>query len=155
MSEICIAETLEFPVPPDDAYDFLVSPAAFETFTGWGPIPGIDRLEWQHGGCSQEGSVATVYNTDGSTHRERVVLAARGERYEIAIDEFSSAFRFLVSGARETWVLEPNAAGTLGHREFVFQLRSAAGYPIGLLVAKFFRNAIVRNHQAMLAHLAA
>jgi len=156
MSTIRIVTEVDFPRPPDAAWDFLVQPAAFETFTGWGPIPGIAKVEWVEGSSTEVGSRGRVHNTDGSVHWEEVSEAERGARYTITISGFESAFRFLTTGAVETWVLSPNDDGTThGHRTFAFELRSVLLWPFGKLIGAFFRKAVQRNHRNMLAWLEA
>ncbi|MEM9073152.1 MAG: SRPBCC family protein [Myxococcota bacterium] len=149
MTDVTIAETVVLPVDIEDAYDFLLTPKAFQLFTGWGPIPGIRDLDWKIGSSAEEGSEARVHNTDGSSHRERVTVATRPHRYEVAIDEFSSAFRFLTEGATETWDLSPTEKGTRIERAFVFRLRSAALLPLGWAIGAMFRKAVQANHAAM------
>lgn len=151
MAEITIAETVELPLGPEPAFDFLLSPKAFELFTGWGPIPGVLRLDWEQGSSAEEGSVGRVHNSDGSTHRERVLEVARPRRYVVAIDEFSSAFRLLTEGATESWELTPTEAGTRIDRRFVFRLRSPLLLPAGWLIGALFRRAVRGNHEAMIA----
>ncbi len=151
MAEITIAETVELPLGQEEAFDFLLSPKAYELFTGWGPIPGVLRLDWERGSSAEEGSVGRVHNSDGSTHRERVLEVAQPRRYVVAIDEFSSVFRFLTAGATESWDLTPTDVGTRVDRSFVFRLRSRALLPFGRLVGAIFRRAVRRNHEAMVA----
>ncbi|MBX3251438.1 MAG: SRPBCC family protein [Myxococcales bacterium] len=151
--ELIIDEDVVLPVGPDDAWDFFLSPRGYETFTGYGPIPGIDRLEWQRGSNLEPGSMALVHSKDGSTHHEHVVRVERPAHYEIRIDNFSSAFRLLVSGGIEIAKFSPVSGGTRLDRRFVFTLKSALGWPPGLVVRGLFRRAVQRNHANMVAAL--
>ena len=147
--DIRIDERVELPLSPEQTYDFLVSPNAYKLFTGWGPIPGIREVVWEKGSSTEEGSVGTVHSTDGSTHTETIVEAVRPTRYAARIDGFNSAFRFLTSGARETWDMSATSNGTLVERCFVFTLRSPVLWPVGALLGRFFRAAVRRNHEGM------
>lgn len=153
MSKVVIDETFELPLGIDDAYAFLISPPAYQTFIGWGPIPGIERLEWQQGDSSKVGSFATVHNKDGSTHRETVVVADAPTAYAIEIDRFSSIFDKLVKNASERWSLSAAGDATRVERSFSFTLRSPVMKPIGLIIGRFFRKAVKVNHAEMLRHL--
>lgn len=155
MTVIRIHEVVVLPLGVEATYDFLTSPAAYETFTGYGPIPGIDRLEWHEGDSRTAGSVATVHSKDGSTHTEKVVLADRPTLYAVEISEFSSAFRFLTKGATERWGMMPAPGGTKLDRTFEFELRSPLLWPIGASLGAMFRKAVQRNHDNFLAHMAA
>lgn len=155
MTTIRIHETVVLPLDAEATYDFLTSPPAYETFTGYGPIPGIDRLEWHEGDSKTAGSRATVHSKDGSTHTERVVLADRPTLYAVEISEFSSAFRLLTKGATERWGMIPVAGGTKLERTFEFELRSSLLWPVGAALGSLFRKALQRNHENFLIHLAA
>ena len=109
------------------------------------------RLDWESGSSAEEGAVGRVHNSDGSTHRERVLEVSRPSRYVVAIDEFSSAFRWLTSGATESWELSSIDEGTRIERLFVFRLRSPWLWPAGVAVAALFRRAVRANHRAMVA----
>lgn len=154
MTTIRIHEVVTLPLGAEATYDFLTSPPAYETFTGYGPIPGIERLEWHEGDSRTAGSVATVHSTDGSTHTERVVLAERPTLYAVEISGFSSAFRLLTKGATERWGMVPAPGGTRLERTFEFQLRSPLLWPLGAALGGLFRKALQRNHENFLAHLA-
>ena len=153
MSRVTIEETFELPLPLDDAYAFLISPPAYQTFIGWGPIPGILRLDWEEGDSSVVGACARVHNTDGSTHRETVTVADPPTRYAIRIDEFSSIFDKLVDHATEDWTLSSTGSTTRVERCFSFTLRSAMLKPVGLVIGGFFRKAVKVNHTEMVRHL--
>ena len=101
------------------------------------------------------GSIGTVHNTDGSTHRERVDAIDRPRFYAVEIDRFSSAFRFLAEGTRETWELEATAGGARVDRTFTFRLRSRLLSPLGHVLGRAFAKAVRVNHANMRAHLAA
>lgn len=151
MTKLVIREKVLLPVPPAEAYDFLLSTEAVPMFEGYGPVPGIERLVWE-GQSDVVGSEGVVHSVDGSTHRERVLVADRPHLYVIKIWDFSSAFRFLTNNARESWTLEPNTQGTSAAREFSFTLRSPLLYPLARVVAAGFRRALKVNHDNMHRH---
>ena len=155
MSVITIHEVVTLPLDADATYDFLTSPAGYETFTGWGPIPAIERLEWHEGDSRKAGSVATVHSADGSTHTEKVVLAQRPTLYAVEIGEFSSAFRLLTAGATERWGMMPVPEGTRVDRTFEFRLRSPLLWPLGKAMAVMFRKALRVNHENFLTRIEA
>ena len=152
MTKLVIREKVLLPVPPAEAFDFLVSTEAVPLFEGFGPVPAIERLVWQ-GQSDVVGSEAVVHSRGGSTHRERVLVADRPHLYVIEIWDFSSAFRLLTQGARESFTLEANAKGTSVAREFSFTLRSPLFYPLARIVGLAFRKALKANHANMLRHL--
>lgn len=152
MTKLVIREKVLLPVPPAEAFDFLVSAEAVPLFDGYGPVPGIERLVWEQGQSDVVGSEGVVHSRDGSTHRERVLVSDRPHLYVIKIWGFSSPFRFLTNDARESWALEPNTQGTSAVREFSFTLRSPLLYPLARVVAAAFRRALKVNHDNMHAY---
>lgn len=155
MGKVTIVESVTLPIEPGETYDFFTSPEAYRMFTGFGPIPGIREVVWEQGEAAALGSIGRVHNTDGSTHRERVTQAERGRAYDLAIDEISSAFRHMVARIEEHTRFEPaNADGshTRITRTFRFHARSVAFLPVLQLISKFFRGAVVKNHQRFKRH---
>lgn len=150
--DIVIDEEVVLRARPEDVWDFFFSPEGTVLFAGYGPIPGIERIEWLDGSESVVGSRARAHNTDGSTHHELVVRTARPLEYEIAIDGFSSIFRFLVKQVREILRFEPEGGGTRIVRRFVFTPTSPLAVPIALVVRGFFRRAVQRNHEGLVKH---
>jgi len=134
----------------ETVFDFLVSEAGFKTFGGWGPVPGIEAVVYSEGSFTEPGSLARVTNTDGSTHRERVLRCERPMLYSIRIHDFSSPFRFLIRRADETWTLEETPDGCLLNRSFEFELRSALVWPLSLPIAQVMFRAAMRRHHRVL-----
>jgi len=152
LMRVRIRETAVLPMERGEVFEFLVSQEGFETFAGWGPIPGIAKVENLGGSFTEPGSFIAVTNTDGSAHRECVVSCERPARYAIRIQDFSSPFRLLIRHADEVWTLEEHGEGCLLDRSFEFELRSALLCPLSFLIAQGpFRAAVRRHHRILRA----
>ena len=153
---VAVQESVWLAAPRDVVFDFVASEAGFLSFPGYGPIPGLARVEFEHGSYQQVGSESRVTNTDGSTHREQVVECDRPRRFAVRIHSLSSPFRLLVRELDESWELSTEGTGSRLHRTFGFTLRSPLVWPLSLPLAQWmFRAAIRHHHQWLAAHFAA
>jgi hypothetical protein len=145
---------LEVDVSPSVIFDALVSVEGFLGFPGYGPVPGIAKVDFARGSKLERGTVLAITNTDRSTHREEITTFDPPRAYAIRIDSFSSPLRFLVHFAEESWRFEPRGAGTIVHREFVLSLRSIVFWPLSLAFTKvILRRAMDRHHRAVVRTL--
>lgn len=147
--EIVVREECVFAASPAVTWDCVADIGAMEAFVGYGPIPGIASARWVKGDGAV-GSVREVTNTDGSRHREQVVVLERHRRLEDRIHAITSPFRFLVREARDTFEFRAEGDHTRLVRTFRFTLTSASWWPIAIVVLACFRRA-VRRHHAVLA----
>lgn len=138
--------TLEVDAAPAVVFDYLVSVEGFLAFPGYGPVPGIAKVEFSRGSRLEKGTVLSIGNTDGSTHREEITTCDPPHAYAIRIDAFSSPLRFLVRWADESWRFEKTARGTRVEREFVLSLRSVIFWPLSLAFTKLILKRAMRNH---------
>jgi hypothetical protein len=140
-------EALEVGAPPAVAFDYLVSVDGFLAFPGYGPVPGIAKVEFSRGSRLEKGTVLSIGNTDGSTHREEITAYDPPRAYAIRIDSFSSPLRLLVHWAEETWRFEQTSRGTRIEREFVLSLRSVLFWPLSLAFTRLIlKRAMQRHH---------
>lgn len=152
MGDIVVDEEVVLAASPDAVWDFFHSPEGYALFVGYGPIPALIRVEWSDGDHERVGSIGRVRFADGSTQRERVLRSERPNRYEIAIDEFSSVFRFLVREAREDVRFVAEGGKTRLVRRFSFTPRGVLAVPLALVIRGLFRRAVQRNHEGLVKH---
>ena len=150
-----VREHVTLPAPQDAVFEFITSEEGFLSFRGFGPIPGLRSVQFDHGDFRTVGSVSTVTNTDGSTHRERVTVYEPSRRYAIQIDSISSPFRLLMDHAEESWLLTAASSGTAVERMFRFVLRTPLALPLAVPIAQLlFRQAVRRHHADLVGHVA-
>ncbi len=147
-----VRESVDVAAAAETLFGFLASEAGFLCFPGFGPIPGLERVVFDHGTYTLVGSESRVTNTDGSTHRERIVECERPRRFTVRIVELSGPFGWLVREIEERWELHPSGGGSHLERVFAFTLRSPLYWPLSLLLAQvLFRAAMRRHHRAIAA----
>ena len=153
---VTVRESVRLAARPETVFDFMASEPGFLSFRGWGPIPGLARVEFEHGDYHVVGSRSRVTNTDGSTHREVVVECDRPLRFAVRIHDLSSPFRMLVHELDERWQVVPEGPASRLDRTFGFTLRSALYWPLSLVLAQgLFRVAVRRHHRLLAAYFAA
>jgi hypothetical protein len=153
---VAVNEAVHLAAAPEVVFDFMASEPGFLSFHGYGPIPGLARVEFEHGSYQQVGSASRVTNTDGSTHREEVLECDRPRRFAVRIHSLSSPFRVLVRELDESWEVVREASGSRLHRTFGFTLRSPLFWPLSLVLAHgLFRAAIRRHHRWLMQHFSA
>lgn len=152
MADIVVDEDVVLAASPDAVWDYFHAPEGYALFVGYGPIPALVRVEWLEGDHERVGSIGRVRFADGSTQRERVLRSERPHHYAIAIDEFSSVFRFVVREAREDVHFVAEGGKTRIVRRFTFTPRNALAVPIALVIRGLFRRAVQRNHEGLVRH---
>ncbi len=114
-----------------------------QTFLGYGPIPGMARVENLNGDETREGTIRNIHNVDGTVLEEHLVthVAPREMAYEI-VSGLRWPFSWLVRGAGGRWTFGDRGHATDVQWRFRFDLTSPLVYPIGYLVgAVLFRKA--------------
>jgi hypothetical protein len=137
-------------------FDFVASERGFLSFSGYGPIPGLKQVVFERGSYQRVGSESRVTNTDGSTHRERIVECERPHRFGVVIYGLSPPFGRLVHQIEERWRVTSEPRGCRLSRSFAFHLSSPLLWPPSLLLAQvLFRGAMRRHHRTLARQLRA
>jgi len=101
----------------------------------WGPIPAVVGTRDLTGPWNTPGSERTVVLGDGSTARERVVAWERPERFEYAVDRFTSPLGRLIDHATGAWEFDDRGTASSFRWTYSFFPRSfAASLPLHLVV---------------------
>jgi hypothetical protein len=142
---IAIHETASIPMPLEKTWERFADIGAMTSFVGYGPIPGIQSARWLEG-SGAVGSVREIVNTDGSKHKEEVMVFDLHERIEDRIFDMTSPFRLMVREARDIFEFSAEGDGTRLERTFRFELTSPLWWPAARTIGAFFRRAMRRHH---------
>jgi hypothetical protein len=149
-----VRESVLITASPEQVFDFVASEQGFLSFSGFGPIPGLKQVVFERGSYQRVGSESRVTNTDGSTHRERIVACQRPHRFAVVIHDLSPPFGKLVTEIDELWQVVGEPTGSRLSRSFAFQLRSPLLWPLSLLLVQvLFRGAMRRHHRVLASRL--
>ena len=130
--------------PRDAVFAFTNDPEKFApTFRGYGPIPGMVKVENTNGAETRKGTIRNIHNEDGSVLEEHMRVHRPPEEmaYEI-VAGLKPPFSWLVKTAGGRWTFEEQDGATLVTWRFRFDLTSPLLYPIGFVTgAILFRKA--------------
>ena len=119
------------------------------SFTGWGPIPGIQSARYIQQTESILGSVILVKNKDGSTHQEEIIeweqVSPNHFRFLIRLNRFTGLIRLLSPEFIESWDIKEdrNHRGASINRSFeLIGFGLVSRFVLRLLIAPLFRKAI-------------
>ncbi len=122
--------------PRTDVFAFTNDLSRFpKTFLGYGPIPGMDRVENLNGDETRVGTIRNIYNVDGTVLEEHLIAhsAPNEMAYEI-VSGLRAPFSWLVRGAGGRWTFEDRGSATNVVWRFRFELTTPLVYPIGYFV---------------------
>lgn len=129
--------------PVDIVWAHFVDAANLTDFAGYGPIPGIARASVDGEGV---GMRRAITNTDGSSHREEVIVYEPPRRIVDRIDGFDSPVRLLAREITDELRFEPRGDATELVRTFTVELRSVLAWPLARVMRLFMSRAIARHH---------
>jgi hypothetical protein len=114
-------------------------------FNGYGPLPGIERAEYEIRTESMIGSRVRVRNQDGSTHVEEFYEWDPGRKISMKMHNFSPPLSGLATHFIEEWTFVPQGNAT--HATRTFQLFPKSGFtrPLLWIISLLFRRAIERQ----------
>lgn len=114
-------------------------------FPGYGPLPGIQRAEFEVRTPDLVGTRIRVTNRDGSTHVEEIVAWDLPRLVRLRMGDFSPPLSRMATGIDETWRFEARASETCVVREFAIHPKSRLARPVLWLIAKLLKRAVDRH----------
>jgi hypothetical protein len=98
MRPVTFACTACLPLAPEEVAGQILELANWASFTGYGPLPGIQAAEFEARPPGVVGTRVRVTNTDGSGHIEEVVVWAPGRIVRLEMTDFSPPLSRLAIG---------------------------------------------------------
>jgi hypothetical protein len=90
--------------------DRFLNLSQWPSFTGWGPIPGIQSARYIQRTEMILGSVILVQNSDGSSHQEEIIeweqVSPNHFRFLIRLNRFTGLIRLLSPEFIESWEIK-------------------------------------------------
>lgn len=111
---------------------------------GWGPIPGVKKVEITSGHTEMAvGLTQTSTTTNGGVLRETVLKVDKPNYFEYEIEGFSPPFNLLIKKGGGYWRINEVGDETHATWGYNFIVQSPVVYPISFLIVKSaFRKAL-------------
>jgi hypothetical protein len=129
--------------------DRFLDLSQWPSFTGWGPIPGIQSARYTQQTESTLGSVILVQNSDGSSHQEEIIewvqVSPNHFRFVIRLNRFTGLIRLLAPEFIESWEIKEdrNDRGASITRSFeLIGFGFVSRFFLRFLIAPLFKKAI-------------
>lgn len=134
---------------PEKIASQILDLSQWPNFNGYGPLPGIDRAEFETKTAEIVGTRIRVANRDGSTHVEEIVEWEPTRRLLLHMHDFSPPVSRLATSFNETWEFQPSGEDTKVVRSFELYPKSALTKPLLWLISFLLRRAIARHLTTM------
>ena len=131
--------------PPDVIFDKILDLENWQSFTGFGPIPGIEQATFENPDSPVPGRRIRVKNLDGSQHVEKVTHWNAPNSITMELKEFSAPLSTLASHFIERWKIEAQSHQILIVRSFELFPKNSLVYPLLWIISRFLKLAVARH----------
>jgi hypothetical protein len=132
---IAVTTEIEVNSPIDLAFGIIVPIELATIFRGMGPLPAVLRTREQTGPWDHVGATRTVELSDGSAAHERLTAYHAPAHFAYRLDDFTGAFRLLVTHADGAWWFSPTPRGTHVRWTYIFYPRTGRAAVVRAVVA--------------------
>ena len=116
--------------------------AGWNDFDGWLFLPGIEKAEYETRTREMTGSLISVKNRDGSTHKEEILAWNPPENVIIKLYDFSPPLNRLATHFIEEWRFKEEGKSTCVSRKFDLFPKNAPARTLLWLISLFLRKAV-------------
>jgi len=136
------------PLQPEEIAEQILDLVNWPEFTGYGPMPGIEKAEFEIRTEEIVGTRIRVTNTDGSSHIEEIHEWEPARRLVLSLSEFTPPLSKLTRRFEEVFEFEPEGTATLVTRSFAMYPTSGFARPMLWMISLLLKRAIARHlHQ--------
>ncbi len=132
-------------IPRREIFEGLLNLEKWNSFKGYGPLPGIREATFVLRNDEGAGSVIRVENTDGSVHQERILEWLPNERAVIELSGFAFPLSALASRFVETWSFAVEGEASLIRRDFELYPVNECARPVLWMISLLLRRAVSRH----------
>lgn len=133
-------------VHQDSLFEQVLILDNWQSFSGFGPVPGIAKAEFINEQSEIQGRRIAVTNTDGSSHVEEIKRWEPPDSIEMEIKEFSPPLSRLASHFLERWSFQASTSGkTMVVRTFELYPKNQLTRPALWLIARFLHRAVSKH----------
>lgn len=137
------------PGSPDDIVSQMLELQNWNSFQGYGPLPGIKSAEFDVQTPELLGTRIRVTNRDGSSHVETITDWQHGQVLQMTMNEFTPPLSKLATHFLETWNFQPEEQGTRVTRSFELYPTSSFA-KLSLWIISFLLKKAIRRHMQLI-----
>lgn len=145
MHPIVFVCTQTIPLPASTIGTAIADVTRWADFQGYGFLPGIASATYEQRTSNMVGSRIRVRNTDGSAHCEAFCVWEEGQRIVLKLDSFTPPLDALATHFIEEWRFAARGNGTFVTRRFELFPKRTLARPLLWLIARFLRQAVIRQ----------
>lgn len=128
--------------------------ATWNSFNGYGLLPGIENAEYLVRTDETVGSRIRVKNSDGTGHIEEILEWDPGQKIVMKIDGFPSTLSYIATHFIEEWGFDQTAENeTLVTRRFSLFPTNFLARPVLQQIAGLFKKAVAKHLDGMAEEL--
>lgn len=143
-----------FPNSADEVCDQIFDVSTWQSFAGYGPIPGIAEAILVSLDDQRLGTRFEVTNVDGSKHVETVIEYVPQQKLRLRMDSFTSPLGKLADHFVESWEFREDGGETRVERSFELYPRNFAGRIILTMISWILRTAVQKHLESMVGAVA-
>lgn len=132
-------------VSPREICEGIFDVSKWNSFEGYGPLPGIRNVSMESPRESEVGTVFHVENTDGSRHRETIESYEPERSVVIRMDAFTPPLSKLASHFIERWSFDGTDPDFRVIRTFDLYPKSALSAVPLWIISRLLKRAVVRH----------
>lgn len=134
-----------------DTFEKILELENWQSFTGFGPIPGIASATFENPESAIVGRRILVVNKDGSNHIEEIKQWEPPNYIEMELGNFSAPLSSLATHFVERWSFSENDSTNRVVRSFELFPKNVLTYPLLLLISRFLRGAVSRHTKELVS----
>lgn len=138
-----------FHCPARKISDAILDLDRWSEFRGYGIVPGIKGAKYEIQTENIIGSRIRVYNTDGSSHLEEILLWISDQEIRMIIQELTPPLSQFATHLVEEWCYSAQGEITYVKRRFQLFPRRPLTRPILWLISMFLRQAVTHHLNQM------
>lgn len=141
MSSLKISVSSRLEISPEKVFQEILLTENWESFRGFGPLPGIKQAQFTTQTPEVVGSKIKVVNSDGSSHVETITNWQKPHSIDMHLSEFSPPLAYFASHFTERWQI----SDTVVVRSMTLHAKSIATVPILWLIGIFLKRALLSH----------
>jgi len=145
VATIKVSVTVALNHSAESLFQAILDTQNWESFEGFGPLPGIKNAEFINRTSAIIGSQIKVTNRDGSCHIETITHWEPPTKIEMSLGQFTPPLSHLASHFSEQWLVDPHQVT----RSMTMHAKSIVTVPLLWLISLWMKPALKRHTELL------